>query len=190
MVLTQPTVESLASQCAPSVAPQTLAAVALAESGFDPLAIGVNGPKPLRLRPASAPDAIRLADTLQAEGANLDLGLAQINSANLGRLGLTLATSFDPCRSLAAAATLIRTGYMRAGPRAGSEQPALWSSLSLYNTGDPQRGFRNGYVAKVLAAAGRLSRPRPQSARTTAHGPWHASTSAFVILPLSHGDQP
>ena len=34
---------SLAMQCAPMVAPLTMAAIVKTESGFNPLAIGVNG---------------------------------------------------------------------------------------------------------------------------------------------------
>ena len=43
---------ALSQSCAPSVAPQTLAAIAHVESRFDPLAIGVNGngSRPARAR--------------------------------------------------------------------------------------------------------------------------------------------
>lgn len=144
----------LAQTCAPQTAPATLAAVAWAESRFDPLAIGVNrGPRPAR-PPRDAADAARIARDLLARGANLDLGVAQINSDNLDRLGLTPEAAFDPCSNLAAADRILRAGY-RPGPDRTPQQ-TLRIALSRYNTGHPERGFRNGYVARVEAAAAAL----------------------------------
>ncbi|NJC42059.1 type IV secretion system protein VirB1 [Brevundimonas alba] len=145
---------SLSQACAPQVAPETLAAIAYAESRFNPIAIGVNrGPRPTR-RPRDAAEAARVARGLLARGANLDLGVAQINSDNLGWLGLSVEAAFDPCRNLAAAGVVLRAGYR---PAEGVDrQTTLRVALSRYNTGHPERGFRNGYVARVEAAAATL----------------------------------
>ena len=148
---------SLAQACAPQVAPQTLAAVAYAESRFDPLAIGVNrGPRPAR-RPRDPAEAARTARALIARGANLDLGLAQINSDNLGWLGLSVEDAFDPCRNLTAAGRVLQAGYRPASASPADRQVALRAALSRYNTGHPERGLRNGYVARVERAAVRLA---------------------------------
>ena len=149
----------LAQACSPQTAPRTLAAVAYAESRFDPLAIGVNrGPRPAR-RPQNARDAARITRDLLQRGANLDLGVAQINSDNLDWLGLTPEAAFDPCRNLAAAGQVLRTGYR---PKADeTPQQRLRVALSRYNTGHPSRGFRNGYVARVEAAAETLGLVQP-----------------------------
>lgn len=153
---------SLAQACAPQVVPQTLAAIAYAESRFDPLAIGVNrGPRPARAA-RDATDAARIARTLLARGANLDLGVAQINSDNLAWLGLSVEAAFDPCRNLAAAGVVLRTGYR---PSEGVDpQTTLRVALSRYNTGHAERGFRNGYVARVEAAARTLGVAFPAAA--------------------------
>lgn len=145
---------SLSQACAPQVAPETLAAIAYAESRFNPIAIGVNrGPRPSR-QPRDAAEAARVARGLLARGANLDLGMAQINSDNLGWLGLSVEAAFDPCRNLAAAGVVLRAGYR---PVEGVDrQTTLRVALSRYNTGHPERGFRNGYVARVEAAAATL----------------------------------
>lgn len=147
---------ALAERCAPHVAPETLAAVAWTESRFDPLAIGVNRGAGPAARPRSAEEAARVARRLIARGANIDLGVAQINSANLARLGLTPESAFDPCRNLRAAATVLLEGYRPGGTSQAERQAALRVALSRYNTGDPERGFRNGYVARVERAALRL----------------------------------
>lgn len=146
---------ALSTQCAPGVSPDTMAAVAHAESRFDPLAIGVNRGTPVR-QPRTAEEAARTAHRLIASGASIDLGLAQINSGNLAWLGLSVEAAFDPCRNLAAAARLLRGGFRPASTTPGDRQRALRVALSRYNTGDPERGLRNGYVARVEASAARL----------------------------------
>ena len=145
---------TLARQCAPAVAPETMLSIVKAESGFNPLALNVNGaadPRP----PQDKAEAIRVATALIAQGRSVDLGLAQINSRNLGWLGLSVADAFEPCRNLTAAAKLLEAGYVRAA-RVAPQQTALRMAFSAYNTGDHARGFRNGYVARVEAAAGKV----------------------------------
>lgn len=149
-------VMTLAQTCAPAVAPETLSAIAWTESRFDPLAIGVNrGARPTA-RAATPKAAARTARALIARGGDVDLGLAQINSANLAWLGLSVEAAFDPCRNLAAAAQVLAAGYRPAGASARHHQVALRIALSRYNTGHPERGFRNGYVSRVERAALRL----------------------------------
>lgn len=154
MLLDLATFMTLAMSCAPAVAPTTLLAVARAESGLDPLAIGINGPAASHTRAQSTADAVRQAERLIAAGRDIDLGLAQINVRNLSRLRLTVSDAFDPCRNLAASAQVLSEGYRRALPSTGPGQPALRTALSFYNTGTPDRGFRNGYVTRVLTQAG------------------------------------
>ncbi len=164
---------ALSQVCAPSVAPETLAAISHVESRFDPLAIGVNrgGRRPPRAR--NAAEAARSARGLLARGANIDLGLAQINSRNLSWLGLTVEDAFDPCRNLAAAATVLHAGYRVTSSAASDQQAALRIALSRYNTGDAERGFRNGYVGRVedAAIALGLSRPAAAAAATDTRAP-------------------
>lgn len=144
---------SLSQACAPQVAPETLAAIAYTESRFNPIAIGVNrGPRPDRA-PRDAAEAARVARALLARGANLDLGVAQINSDNLDWLGLSVEAAFEPCSNLTAAAVVLATGYRPEGSTPKAQQVALRAALSRYNTGHPSRGFRNGYVARVERAA-------------------------------------
>lgn len=151
MILSLPAALALAAQCAPGVAPETLLSLAHTESRFDPLAIGVNGGK----NPPSvttAADAAITAKRYIAAGYSIDLGIAQINSANLGWLGLSVEDAFDPCRNLAAAARVLTANYATASRRFAG-RAALDVALSMYNTGDPQRGYRNGYVGRVYRSA-------------------------------------
>lgn len=202
MVMSLLAFSALAAQCAPSVAPQTLFAVARVESGLDPLAIGVNGRQRAQLHPASGAEAAATAERLISQGLSVDLGLSQINSRNLPALRLTISDAFDPCRNLAASAQVLTAGYHRLAPAPGQEQAALQASLSLYNTGDPGRGFRNGYVSKVLAAVRQgIPALKPATGPTETDptskppiwdvfGETSPKAASFVFIPVTPGKQP
>ena len=141
----------LAQQCAPTVAPQTIAAVVKHESGFRPNAIGINRAGRLQRQPRNQEEAVVTAEWLIKNGYNIDMGLGQINSANLRRLGLTVKDVFDPCTNLRAAAQILSENYNLASRSYADPQKRLHVALSYYNTGSPTRGFSNGYVSKVMA---------------------------------------
>ncbi|MDR3509253.1 MAG: lytic transglycosylase domain-containing protein [Caulobacteraceae bacterium] len=150
--LTASDILRLQPQCAPATPAAALVSIVRVESGFQPLTIRVNGPHPQVYRPASVPEAVSQAQALLAGGANLDLGLAQINSRNLEPLGLSVADAFDPCRNLAGAAEILNRGYERALREDHGGRPILQMAYSIYNSGNTDRGLFNGYVAKVEAA--------------------------------------
>lgn len=156
MILELSAVMALAQQCAPSVAPETMASIAYVESRFNPYAIGVNRAAGLSRQPRNKAEAIATARALLAQGKNIDLGIGQINSNNLGWLRLTVEDAFDPCRNLSAASKVLTSNYQSVARSASSPQHALRLSVSMYNTGSQTRGFGNGYVRKVEEAAARL----------------------------------
>ena len=124
------------------VPPERMAAVVMVESDGDPLAIGVNGDHPTTLHPATKDAAVATARALLAQGRSIDLGLTQINSANLLHDGLTVETALDACASLRAGAAHLAADF-----------EAAWRAAhSRYNTGDLQRGIANGYALRVSAA--------------------------------------
>ena len=101
MTYTAAAILGLASQCAPNVAPQTVAAIVQTESQGYPFALNVNGARqPARQMNAAA--AATTAKRYVAAGYSVDLGLGQINSRNMRRLGLTWETVFDPCMLICA----------------------------------------------------------------------------------------
>jgi type IV secretion system protein VirB1 len=186
MILPIDQMQALAAECAPSVAAETLLSVVKVESGFDPLAIGVNGAPAIRVRANSREEAAGKAAALIADGRSVDLGLGQINSRNLDWLGITIAEAFDPCRNLAASARVLQDGYARGARRDDGEQPALLAALSYYNTGHPDRGLRNGYVAKVTKAAAAIvpalkpaANTAPPASLPGAETPQHPAWAVF-----------
>ncbi len=191
---------ALAAGNAPEVAPETIAAFAEAESGRSPLAIHDN-----TTRRSHAPDSVgqasSLARQLLARGHSLDLGLLQINDANLRVTGLTVETAFEPASSIRAGAQIMVAAYRQCEP-GRSRQDALRCMASIYNTGREQAGLLNGYVARVWRVAerlvpaiqsadiapppapvavppqGDLTNPEPPTWDIWAHAEWEASHSA------------
>ena len=77
-----------AAASAAQVAPGTLTARVVAESGFDPLVVQDNTAD-MVWRSPDLRKVLLLAENLIGADDRLDLGLIQLDSANLGRLGLT-----------------------------------------------------------------------------------------------------
>lgn len=150
---------ALAQQCAPTVAPQTMAAVVHVESNFNPYAIGVVGGR-LQRQPKSQAEAVATAKALEADGWNFSVGVAQVNRYNLPKYSLTYEEAFEPCANIRVGSKILEDCYTRALPRTeGDRQRALHSAFSCYYSGNFTRGFRPdkagepSYVQKVLAQA-------------------------------------
>jgi len=126
-----------------------LAAIAIHESGGDPLVIGVNadrarGLPATAIRSATPQEAAARAAALLVQGRSIDLGLMQVNSGQLARHGLTIETAFDACRSMAAGAD-----------HYAADVQAVWSlAHRRYNTGSTERGA--AYAAGVEQALNRV----------------------------------
>lgn len=140
--------------CAPHVSPTTLGHIIRVESSGNPLAVNVNvirdRPRyrvPRIQSPAHGAQVVRDAIS---QGYNVDIGLMQVNSRNLPRLGYTIEQMFVPCTNIQAGAAILTDNYSRARRQHGDGQSALLAALSAYNTGDFSRGFRNGYVARYF----------------------------------------
>lgn len=132
-------------ECAPAIAPVTMAAVVQQESAGNPLALHDNTAG-RSYRPGSVAEAARVARELIAQGHSVDIGLAQINSRNLPGLGLSVDLMLDPCRNLQAAQSVLLNGWARSGTLAGT--------LSAYNTGRIVGAQGTKYGAGVYAQAG------------------------------------
>ena len=177
----------LMNQCAPNVAPATIAAIIQVESGGNAYALGVNGPVRKLPRPQNARDAARQARYYMSLGYSVDLGLMQINSNNLSGLGYSVEQILDPCTNLKAGSRILSRGYAGAIKRYGPGQDALKAALSAYNTGNYERGFKNGYVAKYYRGNGiqvtiRATAPTQSRSKTLATA---KPQSSLPVDPLS-----
>ena len=138
--------------CAPQIAPVTLAAIVQQESGGDWLAIHDNTTG-TTLRPTNTEHAVSIARKLIAAGHSVDLGGAQINSANLTTLGLDIKSAFVPCTNLHAAQVLLLDSWRGSGGD-------LRATLAIYHTGcaddcpPTKRSAGAAYSTSVYGRAG------------------------------------
>ena len=149
---------ALIENCAPNVAPSTLQSVIRVESAQLPHAIGfkiTRGKETYKLskQPANVEEAKTWAQYLLENGYKFDAGIAQINSANFARLGLSPANVFDSCANISASGRILSEFYKNAAAQYGPGQKALLAAISAYNSGNFQTGFANGYVQKVVNAS-------------------------------------
>lgn len=104
--------------------PGVLRAIARVESGLNPLAVNAAN-----------------------RNGTTDMGLMQINSIHIPRLqakGWTAASWWNPCKSIAAGAGVLRAGFDAGG--------GIIQALSRYNTGRGDSPIGLAYAARVLAA--------------------------------------
>ena len=150
-VLATLTLAQLLSSCAPNIGARTMTAVIRVESGGSPLAIHDN-----TLHRSFAPhdvnEGVAWANQLLALHHSVDLGLSQINNANLPRLEMSVRDAFDPCMNVHGGATILAADYATASSRFGPGQFALRHAIGAYNSGSLFAG--NAYVEKILQAAG------------------------------------
>lgn len=146
-------ITALVLACAPYIHPATAQAIVTVESSSHPYAIGVVDGV-LERQPRTRIEAVATAHSLRAAGWNFSAGLAQINVRNWKRTGLTVETAFEPCANLRAMQQILRECYMRAKAVAADDQARLRAALSCYGSGDFAAGVRQGYVGRVVAAAG------------------------------------
>jgi type IV secretion system protein VirB1 len=129
-----------------------MAAIVEQESGGDPLVIHDNKTSNA-FRPRSRQEAVAFAQRLIAAGDSIDLGLAQINSANLATLGLNAESVFEPCANLQAAQAILLEDWIRTGGDS-------YATLAAYHTGCVRRCNHEKallgavYSANVVAKAG------------------------------------
>ena len=171
---------TLAARCAPGVPERVLRGVARTESNFYPWMLHDNSTH-ASASPASLANAEAQATAWIAEGHSVDLGLMQINSANLPALGMTIGAALDPCTSLAGGAAVLRAAY-GAGPVGSGQQAALLMALSIYNTGSPLKGIMNGYARRVMrhadeAASGLPVPPLPPANEPVMPPAWDVSAT-------------
>lgn len=160
-----PEFAALIERCAPTVHPETMAAVISAESRGHQFAIADAGPVKLPWSQRKAmvrsfyfgtvTEAVAKAKELIASGHTVSLGFTQINDRNLPKLGLSLSDVFDQCTNVRAGGSILTEFYIRAVKVFGPGPRALRAAISGYNSGDWMRGEKDGYVDLVYKQAGR-----------------------------------
>jgi type IV secretion system protein VirB1 len=156
------TLRGLAQACAPNVAPDTIEAIASAESALHPYALSVNYPAHsarslgykqsnllLAEQPQTRDQAVKWTRWLLTHGYTVSIGLMQVNSKAALTLRIEPITLFDPCSNLAAGARILAADYRNQT----HDLDGLIRSLSLYNSGSTSTGIINGYTQSVIQSA-------------------------------------
>ena len=185
-----PALSALIARCAPTVHPETMAAVISAESRGHQFAIADAGPVHLpwsqrksmvrSLYPSNADEAVATAQALISRGHTVSLGVAQVNDRNLTRMGVSIKDMFDPCTNVAVGGKILTDFYERAVKKFGAGPGTLQAALSAYNSGDWTRGARDGYVNLIYQQVG-----RPLALRSQRVVPKLSGTSASTSVPMA-----
>ena len=141
----------ISAECAPMVAPSTMAAIVQVESGGRPLAMWNNSTRSMVI-PGSRAQAIRYLRHAMAAGQRVDVGLAQVDTGNFAAFGLTPRTAVNACANLRAGSEILRMDWQQALASGYRGQQALYHAFEAYNSGrlwgDAQ------YANRILGAAG------------------------------------
>ena len=141
----------LAQQCAPQVAPTTLAAIVQVESGGNPWVLWDNTAHH-GYHPKTRKVAERILRVLMAEGHQVDVGIAQVDTENFAPYGLNPGNAFDACTNLRVGADILTTDYRKAAATYGPGQTALYHAFEAYNSGHLHGDAV--YANCILSAAG------------------------------------
>jgi type IV secretion system protein VirB1 len=144
-------ITALTQQCAPMVAPSTLAAIVQVESGGNPLAMW-NNTTGQRVIPDTPQQAVDYLQQALARGDKVDVGIAQVDTENFSAYGLTPITAFDACRNLRVGGEILKASYQKAVSQGLGGQVALYHAFEAYNSG--HLWGDSVYANRVLRAAG------------------------------------
>ncbi len=140
--------EQVVQQCSGPVAPELMALIVAHESGGNPWAINVNGlPNGSMVFPSKA-SAVAAAIHYIRMGYKVDMGLSQVDSENLGKLGLSVPQVFDPCTNVRSGAAIFSWAWRGAKNKGYTGGSRLMAALSAYNSGS--YGGDWGYSKAVL----------------------------------------
>ena len=119
------------------------------ESSKNPYAVNVNkdGKSFISFIPKTKDEAIKIAQNYINAGFSVDVGYMQLNSDNFKHLNTSLENALEPCKNIHFATTVFHNFYEKTDV-SKSKIYRIRQTLSAYNTGSFENGFKNGYVAK------------------------------------------
>jgi type IV secretion system protein VirB1 len=161
--------------CASFVNPDTLDRIVRVESGGFEWALNVNH---LARQPhaTSAQEAAEIANHYISLGYRVDIGIAQVSSQHLARLGMTVEQLLVPCTNIYVGGEILASFYGQALARTGGqEQAALRMAISNYHCGSCSYdadylaavvNIPNLPISPMIAHAVQRRRPDPYTADT------------------------
>lgn len=144
-------ITTLVSQCTPAIAPVTMKAIVQTESAGDPWVLWDNTAH-RGYHPRSRQEALRILRVLIAEGHQVDVGIAQIDTENFAQYHLTPKTALNACTNLQVGGEILRADWQQSIARGMTGQNALLHTLEAYNSGHLFGDLQ--YASRVFQAAG------------------------------------
>jgi hypothetical protein len=117
-------------------------------------------------------------ELIERQGRSVDLGLMQVNSANLRPLGLTVADAFDPCRNMAAGARILQEGY-------SSARRAVTELQTAFRVAFPPLQHRSPYPRFLKRVCRSRSRRRRSRRSRNSFAPANSDPAAAERCPTS-----
>jgi type IV secretion system protein VirB1 len=119
----------------------------------------------LKRQPTNQREALDWLAYFQSYDIFVDLGLMQVSTAEAKRRGISPESLLESCTNLRVGWQILGDAYQIERKTYGPGQEALRHASSRYNTGDPQQGIANGYLARVFAALRSLQAEPPMERR-------------------------
>ena len=174
----------ISAECAPMVAPSTMAAIVRVESGGNPMAMWNNSTRSMVI-PGSRAQAIQYLRKAMAAGQRVDVGLAQVDTGNFSAFGLTPRTAFNACTNLRAGSEILHMDWQQARENGYRGQQALYHAFEAYNSGrlwgDAQYANRILGAAGAFAPAGR----KPAGRKPADYGGLRTISQVNAALPTN-----
>ncbi|EAI7269715.1 TPA: lytic transglycosylase domain-containing protein [Campylobacter jejuni] len=140
---------ALIEQCKnPNVDTQIIQKIIQVESNNQQYAININKVGSFILK--NKKEASTLAKNFIQKGYSVDIGLMQFNSNNLKSSmfsNYNIDDLLDICKNIKAGSDIFYLAYETTNENLTKEE-RINQALSIYNTGNLNDGFNNGYVAK------------------------------------------
>lgn len=170
-------------ECSGPVAPGLMALIVAHESGGHPWAINVNNLPNGSMVFQSKAAAVAAAAHYIRLGYKVDMGLSQVDSENLGKLGLNVRQVFSPCVNVKAGAAIFSGAWDGAGVTGYTGGARLMAALSAYNSGS--YGGDWGYAKAVLrgtAVGGSIPYTTSYAVAVRQAGPSPFMASPFITV--------
>jgi type IV secretion system protein VirB1 len=124
---------AMIERCAPKAAYiQPLTAIVKQTSAFEPLLITIAQPKPIPIQASDRSEAIGLATESMANGQATRTGLAQLDAKDMREAGLTVTTTFDPCKHIAGLSRLFEARLRAAETTKSNHDQAVASVIASF----------------------------------------------------------
>lgn len=136
----------------PAVESAIIKQIMQVESNAQEYVVNVNKLESFTLK--TRKEAEETAKKFIEQGYSVDMGLMQFNSKNLNSPSfkhLTISDLFDPCKNIKAGSDVFSLAYESTSKDLSKEE-RIKKALSIYNTGNQELGFQNGYVAKYSSS--------------------------------------